>query len=224
MTELRAVLWDLDGTLVDSEPYWIRTEMEVAAAHGGTWTHSDGLAAVGKPVGFTVQRMIAAGVQLTADEVREQIFTVMSATVRTHGVPYRPGAQRLRRALSAAGVPQALVTMSYGPYVAAALEQLDPFDVVVTGDQVIHGKPAPDIYLAALRKLGLSADHALGLEDSDAGAGALLAAGVTPVVVPYLVPIREDSRLIRLPDLATVCPEMLARLHAQWQSGSANGQ
>ena len=223
VTELRAVLWDLDGTLVDSEPYWIRTEMEVAARNGGTWTQQDGLSVVGKPVGYTLERMIAAGVDLSADQLRAEIFVAMSSAVRTRGVPYRPGARELRRQLAAAGVAQALVTMSFGPYVQALLEQLDPFDAVLTGDRVEHGKPAPDIYLAALAALGLRPAQALALEDSDSGAGAILAAGVTPVVVPYLVDIPQDPRLVRISSLEGVTAHSLALLHAEWQGAAARG-
>jgi len=220
--ELKAVLWDLDGTLVDSERYWIRTEMEIAAEHGATWGESEGLAAVGMPIPQTARLLIERGVRATVEELTAELLSRMRDLVRTEGVPYRRGVPELLASLRDAGVRQGVVTMSFGAYVEAIIEQAEPgvFDLVQTGDSVPRGKPDPAIYLTAVAALGLEVGHCLAIEDSPSGVGAILAAGVTPVAVPFLVDLPHDDRLVYLPSLAGVLAEDLHLIHQQWQAGA----
>ncbi|MGM0384413.1 MAG: HAD family hydrolase [Actinomycetota bacterium] len=219
---LKAVLWDLDGTLVDSEGYWIATESDIAGEHGADWGESDGLAAVGLPLASTAQRLIGRGVRSTVESVIEDMIARMQARVRHEGVPFRPGVVELMADLRAAGVRQGLVTMSYGGYVDAVVAGMPEgsFDVVRTGDTVEHGKPDPRIYLDAVTMLGLDVGNCLAIEDSPSGVGAILAAGVTPVAVPFLVDLPEDDRLVLLKSLAGVGPEHLDLIHRRWQGGA----
>jgi HAD superfamily hydrolase (TIGR01509 family) len=219
---LKAVLWDLDGTLVDSEGYWIATESEIAAEHGADWDESDGLAAVGLPLASTAERLIGRGVRSTVGSVIADMITRMQARVQREGVPYRPGVVELMGELRVRGIRQALVTMSYGGYVDAVVDGMPGgiFDVVRTGDTVENGKPDPRIYRDAVRLLGLEATHCLAIEDSPSGVGAILAAGVTPVAVPFMVELPEDERLVLLPSLAGVGADHLDIIHQRWQGGA----
>lgn len=219
---LKAVLWDLDGTVVDSEGYWIATESEIAAEHGADWGEDDGLATVGQPLARTAEMLIARGVDAPVWAVVDEMVTRMQARVRAEGVPYRPGVVRLMEELRAEGIRQALVTMSVGGYVDAVVEGFPEgtLDVIRTGDTVPRGKPDPQIYLDAVHHLGLEVAHCLAIEDSPSGVGAILAAGVTPVAVPFMVEVPRDEVLVVLPTLDGVTADHLAVIHRQWQAGA----
>lgn len=200
VTDYAAVLWDLDGTIVDTEPLWMAAEHELAAEHGKVWTAEDGLALVGSS-------LIASGeyirtrleLDLTAEEIVGYLVGRLTASLKEH-IQWRPGARELIAALAAEGLPQALVTMSYASIaepVAAAL----PFAAVVTGDAVSHPKPHPAPYLLAAEKLGVDATKCLAVEDSGTGATSANAAGCDVLVVPHFVEVPEAPRRVQLPSL-----------------------
>jgi HAD superfamily hydrolase (TIGR01509 family) len=131
-------------------------------------------------------------------------------------VPWRPGARELLAALRTAGVPCALVTMSYQRFVAPILEHLPPetFRVVVTGDVLTNGKPHPEPYLTAAAALGVSAADCVAIEDSSTGVTSAEAAGCQVLVVPNHVTVATGARRIfrdtlvglSLDDLSAMCP------------------
>lgn len=218
MNELKAVCWDLDGTLVDSEPYWIRAEIDLVQTYGGQWGREDGLAAVGQPILETARTMVARGVPLAPEEIQSILLDRMREQVISGGLLYRPGALELVRSLAEQGIAQALVTMSFGPYVDGVLQAADFFDVVRTGETVARGKPDPEIYLAAVADLGLVPSQCLGIEDSPAGVGALLASGLTPLGVPHMVALEPEPGLVLSPSLTQWDADGLIGLHRQWQA------
>jgi HAD superfamily hydrolase (TIGR01509 family) len=193
-----AVLWDMDGTLVDTEPYWIATEYELAGRHGGRWSEADALALVGNDL-LDSGRYIRdhMGIDLEPEQIVEELLDGVVRRVRDV-VPWRPGAVELVLALRAAGVPLALVTMSYDRFVAPILAQLPPetFRVVVTGDRVERGKPHPEPYLTAAAALGLDAGDCLAIEDSNTGAKSAEAAGCLVLVVENHVPVLAGERRV----------------------------
>ncbi len=203
MNDYAAVLWDLDGTIVDTEPMWIAAERELAAEHGAEWTDEDALQLVGNS-------LIASGeyirtrldLQLTAAEVVDYLVTRLVESLRGD-VPWRPGAVELITDLSDRGMPQALVTMSYAT-IAAPIAAVLPFQTVVTGDAVPRPKPHPDPYELAAQRLGVSAKDCLAIEDSPTGAASANAAGCDVIVVPHLVPVPEQERRRALATLAGV--------------------
>jgi HAD superfamily hydrolase (TIGR01509 family) len=198
LTLPKAVLWDMDGTLVDTEPYWIRTEYELAEQYGGTWSDADALNLVGNDL-----RVSAAyirehmGIGLGIDEIVEELLDGVVRKVQEK-VPWRPGAVDLVERTRASGIPCALVTMSYDRFVAPILEQLPPetFRVVVTGDRVAQGKPHPEPYLTAAAALGLDASECLAIEDSNTGAKSAEAAGCLVLVVENHVPVLPTERRV----------------------------
>lgn len=193
MTTPAAVLWDLDGTLVDTEPLWMAAETALAAEHGVTWTQEDGLALVGSDLmdsARTIEARIRSG--LAPEEIVAHLVGEIAGAMRSD-LPWRPGAAELVRALADAGVPQALVTMSYRE-IAQPVVDLLPFDAVVTGDSVSRGKPHPEPYLAAARALGVDAADCLAVEDSATGAASADAAGCVVLAVPHMVAVPDGPR------------------------------
>lgn len=199
MTDLpRAVLWDMDGTLVDTEPYWIATEFEMAERYGGTWSEADALNLVGNDL-LSSGRYIREhmGIDLAPEQIVEELLDGVVRRVE-ESVPWRPGAVDLVERVRAAGVPCALVTMSYDRFVAPILAQLPPetFRVVVTGDRVTQGKPHPEPYLTAAAALGLAPEDCVAIEDSNTGAKSAEAAGCLVLVVENHVPVLPGERRV----------------------------
>jgi HAD superfamily hydrolase (TIGR01509 family) len=198
MTEVAAVLWDMDGTLVDTEPYWIAAEFELAERHGGTWSHQHALNLVGNDL-LVSGRYIREhmGIDLEPAEIVEELLASVTAQVE-RAVPWRPGALDLLAGLGERGIPCALVTMSWRSFVAPVLAALPTgtFDAVVTGDVVSRGKPHPEPYLTATRHLEVHPADCLAIEDSNTGARSAEAAGCTVVVVPHHVPVLPGERRV----------------------------
>lgn len=188
-----AVLFDMDGTLVDTEPYWIEAEFDLIGAHGGTWSREHALNLVGNDL-MDSGRYIAehTGIDLAPEVIVEELLDRVVASVRRE-VPWRPGAQQLLADLREAGVPCALVTMSYRRFAQPVVDALPEgtFDAVVVGDEVSHGKPHPEPYLAAARALSLDPADCVAVEDSHTGARSAAAAGCRVLAVPHHVPVPE---------------------------------
>lgn len=186
-----AVLWDLDGTLVDTEPFWIESELALAAEHGATWSHEQGLGLVGNALldsGRAMREQL--GLPLTPGQIVDRLVADVAARM-SRCVPWRPGAVELLGELRSQAVPCGLVTMSYVPIVTPVLAALpgDTFGAVVTGDAVSPGKPHPEPYLRAAELLGVAPADCLAIEDSDTGARSAEAAGCRVLVVPHHVAV-----------------------------------
>jgi HAD superfamily hydrolase (TIGR01509 family) len=213
---MEAVLWDMDGTLVDTEPYWIATEFAMAEKYGATWSHAHALELVGSDLvdsGRYIQKVM--GLSLSPEEIVEELLDGV-VTMVEQTVPWRPGAVELLASLQAAGVPCALVTMSYQRFVAPILRRLPPetFGVVVTGDQVELGKPHPEPYLTAAAALGVPAERCLAIEDSNTGAKSAEQAGCLVLVVENHVPVLDGPRRVFRESLVGVTVEELRAVAA----------
>ncbi|MDP3894149.1 HAD family phosphatase [Nocardioides sp.] len=187
----KAVLWDMDGTLVDTEPYWIEVEYELADEYGGAWSREHALQLVGNDLlssGVYIREHM--GIDLAPEEIVERLLDGVVARVERE-VPWCPGARELLVDLREAEVPLALVTMSYARFVAPILQHLPPhtFTVIVTGDQVTNGKPHPEPYLTAAAALGVEPGDCVAIEDSNTGAESAESAGCRVLVVPNHVAV-----------------------------------
>jgi HAD superfamily hydrolase (TIGR01509 family) len=212
-----AVLWDMDGTLVDTEPYWIESEFELVEKHGGTWSTEHALNLVGNDL-LDSGRYIRehGGIDLEPAEIVEELLDRVVRRVEQQ-VPWQPGAVELLADLRADGVRCALVTMSYRRFVEPILAALpeDTFEVVVTGDAVTHGKPHPEPYQKAAAILGVPPGRTLAIEDSNTGARSAEAAGCTVLVVPNHVPVLPGARRVFRESLDQMTSSSLSGLFAR---------
>ena len=191
---LQAVLWDMDGTLIDSEPYWVASEIALVERFGGTWTHADGLKLVGQGLPFSALVLQRAGVDLEVDDIVTTL-TDHVMELLSESVPWRPGAVSLMHAIAAEGIPQALVTMSMNRMatLVANLIPGGPLGTVVSGDQVENPKPDPESYLLGAQRLGVDIRSCVAFEDSPAGVASAHDAGAVTIGLPNLVDISETS-------------------------------
>lgn len=206
---VHAVLWDMDGTLVDTEPYWFRAERELLAAFSIPWSAGQAAELVGSALPETARVLQRAGADLPVRAIVDGLVDSVVAQVR-RAVPWRPGARELLGELAAADVPCALVTMSERP-LADEIDRLLPtgtFRFLVTGDMVSNGKPHPEPYLRAVEALGddlgapLDPARIVAIEDSLPGLASARAAGVVTLGVPNVVPLPENPGHTLWPTLA----------------------
>ncbi len=227
MTELTthampaAVLWDMDGTLVDTEPYWMASEQELVRSFGGTWTHDDGLLLVGQGLWTSAAILQSRGVDLPADEIVYGLTERVREKLAGEGVPWRPGARELLQSLRERGVRTALVTMSVrsmAEQIVAAIP-FDAFDVIVSGDEVSEPKPHPEPYLRAAQILGIEPGEAVAIEDSLVGLASAVASGATAIGVPHIVPLPESDEHTLWESLDGRTADDIAAVGSGWGTG-----
>lgn len=192
-TQPRAVLWDMDGTVVDTEPYWMAAETRLVESFGGTWTHEDALQLVGSGLIDSAIILQNAGVRMEAEAIVGHLTDEVQNLLRTEGVPFRPGARELLLDLKQAGVTTALVTMSLRRMALSVADLIDfpAFDLVVAGDDVDNPKPHPEPYLQAAALLDIDITQAIVIEDSPTGVRAGIASGAVTLGVPHIVPLDD---------------------------------
>lgn len=217
---LRAVLFDMDGLLVDSEVVWYAVEIEIAAWLGASWGPEQQAELVGSSLERTCRYLVAhAGSDLPWQVVGERLVGTMVERLRA-GVALMPGAGELLDALTAEGVTVGLVSSSQRGIVDAVLTHVgaDRFAVIVTGDDITAFKPDPAPYLLALDRLGLGADDVVVLEDSPSGVASAQAAGIRVVMVPSVVRLEPAPGRTVLDSLAELD---VARLRALLATSAA---
>ena len=213
-----AVLWDFDGTMVDTEPIWIEVETEILADHGTPWTHEQGAALCGTAWQYASQVMIEAIGDPSIDpwEFYVRRSTMVAERIRDGRMPWRAGAQELLEDLFERGVPCAVVSASPQHVLAAGLSRIEPgrVQVVVNGDDVTVGKPDPEGYLLAASRLSVSAPHCVVLEDSPSGCAAGRNSGAVVLAVPCMTPLEETAGQVIRASLAGVDTDTRGQLWA----------
>jgi HAD superfamily hydrolase (TIGR01509 family) len=202
----RAVVFDVDGLLVATEPAWAAAEAELLARRGYEFTEADRLATIGRPVDVSIavyaHRM---GIPLAAHSaLRAELLDAMQA--RLDAAVARPGARRLVDALAGL-MPRAVASASPRSIVddaLAAAGMKDAFTVVVSGEDVSRPKPAPDAYLIACHRLGVQPGEAVAFEDSEHGIRAAVSAGMFCVAVPSDPGVDASAADLVLPSLEAV--------------------
>ncbi|MBW3089921.1 HAD family hydrolase [Bifidobacterium miconisargentati] len=179
---LKAVFWDLDGTLIDSEPLWHDGEIEIAHANGGDWNEELGWSVSGTPVPNVARHMIDRGCTLSVEEIDVQLKDyVFNAEVER--LPWIPGVRDVLRSLKDAGIPCMLVTTSPRRMAENIMKQADGLlSGYICGDDPFDHKPSPAPYLAAAAKLGIAPEDmakCVVMEDSSVGLKAGAASGAT---------------------------------------------
>jgi HAD superfamily hydrolase (TIGR01509 family) len=202
-----AVLWDMDGTLVDSEKVWSISLAETARWLGGELSPEAREAMIGSNMARTLVLMFD-DLGLARDPVRmaeaEQWMTARTGELFAAGLEWRPGALEALRMVRAAGWPTALVTNTERALTEMALATIgrEHFLVTVCGDEVPRGKPDPDPYLRAAELLGVAPDDCLAVEDSPTGTLAAERAGAAVLVVPCEVAVPPGPARVQRRSLA----------------------
>ncbi len=213
-----AVLWDFDGTLVDTEPVWMRAQYRLVEGLGGRWSDADCHNMIGNSLLDSGAYLLAAlneqGIaepvdgqpELTAEAIVDRLVAEVLAAVASSPIPWRPGAEQLLAALRAAGVPQALVSASYRSLLDAVVDRLPAgsFGAVIAGDAVANGKPHPEPYLTGCERLGVTPQECVALEDSIPGCESGNAAGCVVIAVRNLVDVPAAPRRVHIDSLTGV--------------------
>jgi HAD superfamily hydrolase (TIGR01509 family) len=221
-----AVLWDMDGTLVDTEPYWMAAETPLVESFGGTWSHEQALQLVGLGLEDSARIFQGAGVRMSVPAIIDHLTDAVIRSLEVTGVPFRPGARELLADLKAQGVKTALVTMSIRRMADRVVSLMAPgtFDVVVAGDDASRPKPFPDAYLQACESLGVDPADTVAIEDSPNGLRAAIASGAVSLGVPLMLPLDGVGAHALWPTLAERTTDDLRALHAAHRRASGGSR
>ncbi len=186
-----AVLWDMDGTIINTEPLWHRAEDELAAQFGVSLSATDRDAMVGMGLWDAARLLRGHGIDMEPDALVASLTDRVASLLTPAAMPWRPGALDLLAGLHDAGVPVALVTMSTRSLTEAIMAQLPvpPFQALIVGDEVSHAKPHPDAYLRGAAALGVDIAACVAIEDSVTGLRSAIASGAATIGVPHEVEI-----------------------------------
>ncbi|WP_407938070.1 HAD family hydrolase [Nakamurella panacisegetis] len=211
------MLFDMDGTLTDSERLWTIALEQVAEYYGGQLSSSAREAMVGQDMWATID-LLHQEVRVDARPTdTAKMLTDRTMDIFRNGLPFKDGAPELLKAVRAAGLRTALVTATYRELVDVALDTLghDSFDAVVCGDEVAANKPDPAPYLRALQLLDLPAAECLVIEDSPTGSRSAVSAGIGVLVVPSEMPVPAAPGLFFADTLVGVDVDRLRTVHGE---------
>jgi HAD superfamily hydrolase (TIGR01509 family) len=198
MDQMQAALFDMDGTIIDSEPYWMTAERELVESFGGSWSEEQAYALVGSGLWNSASLLKAAGVDLELDDIVHRLSDRVLAQI-DESVPWRPGVRELFQGLMDASIPCALVTMSLRKNAVALAQAVEKelgqpvFQAIVAGDDVEAPKPNPEAYLKGAAALGVDIHSTVALEDSAYGAASAFSAGAVTIGIPLHVGIPHSS-------------------------------
>ena len=195
-----AILFDHDGTLVDTEPVWAAAKVALAAEFGGTWTEQDTLDCLGLSMQFTLDRLRERGVNLPDEEINNLLVAKVHETLAQQPVEFLPGIERFLLEVREAQIPAAVVTNATTS-VARRTANAAPegtFSVIIGNDETTHPKPNPQPYLLAAERLGVDPTQCVAIEDSPSGVRSATAAGMRVIVVPGELEVPAELGTARL--------------------------
>ena len=212
-----AVLFDMDGLTIDSEPQWLEAEIELTAPYGYLWTVEDQALCLGGPLSKVGSYMSEVTKAEDGEYFRQEIIKLMAAKV-SKKTSFMPGARELMESLHLANIPMALVSASPRLIVDAALSNFEdiPFTATISADDVKNTKPDPEGYLRAAELLNVNIRNCLILEDSATGVTAARASGARVIAVPHLVKIENDSQTKVISSLTQLNLDQLKEYFINW--------
>ena len=215
-----AVFFDMDGLMVDSEPEWFKSEIEVTSPFGYHWTEEDQVACLGGPLTRVGQYMHDKCNGAQTPEYFTQTLIDTQALKMRGNTPTMPGALELVRELQAQGVKTGLVSASPRNIVDAVLDNLghDLFPFSISSDDVHNTKPNPDCYLKAASMTNSKIDNCLVFEDSLTGMTAATSSGAYLTAVPHLVEITESPKVRVIASLEQMSFSKLQKLYTDFAS------
>ncbi len=230
MLPFESVLFDMDGTLVDTEPLWQQAEERLMAGFGVTWTEADQAHCLGGSTDRVARYMIslierAGGRAPTPEQLADMFLDTMLQRLTAQPPQLQPGAGRLLREARDSGLPTALVTSSSRPLMDAVLAAIGSqwFDLAISADDVTRHKPDPLPYLTAAAGLGVDVRRSVALEDSPTGAGSANAAGAFVVAVEHMAVIEPADRRVIVTTLSGIGIDRLAELYEPPLTPSVTG-
>ena len=215
-----AVFFDMDGLMVDSEPEWFQSEVEVTSPFGYTWLEVDQIACLGGPLSKVGQYMFdKCGQQRSPEYFTQALIDTQVARMRGN-TPTMPGAMELVRELQSHGIKTALVSASPRNIVDAVLDNVghDLFPFSISADDVKKTKPDPEGYLKAASMSGSEITNCLVFEDSLTGMNAAIASGAYLIGVPHLVTIEESERVRVIKSLEQISYTKLIELKSDFST------
>ena len=215
-----AVFFDMDGLMVDSEPEWLLSEIEVTAPFGYTWESADQIACLGGPLSKVGQYMFDKCGQQKSPQFFTQTLINTQVNRMRGNTPTMPGAVELVRELQSHGIKTALVSASPRNIVDAVLDNLghELFPFSISSDDVVETKPHPEGYLKAASISGSDISNCLIFEDSLTGMTAAMASGAYLIGVPHLVSIDESDRVRVIKSLEQMSFSKLIELKKDFSS------
>ena len=213
-----AVLWDMDGTLIDSEPLWIEQERQLMESIGAKWTSEDAIYCVGGPMARVDAYMRSKLPTSVLDKfaplaLTNQLLQRMEDRL-SHDIPFTPGAFELVNEMKSANLPLALVSASSRPLMNAALKSIGSqlFDITISDNDVERSKPDPEGYGKAAASLDVDISRSLIIEDSITGMTAAIASGAFVLGLPHVAELPHGPKVIHHPTLENLTMRDLANL------------
>ena len=209
-TSIKAVLWDMDGLLVDTEPLWTIAETEMCAALGATFTREAKAEMVGHRIDAAIpillKHLVAQGVSGASEELLTKQLLERMVGLFDSDLVFLPGALYLLSRLAEAGIPSVLVSSSYRVLVDAIIARTPAGSFVASlgGDEVANAKPHPEPFVTAARLAGVAPGECLALEDSVAGMRSALAAGCAAIMIPSVPGVEPEAGWTALSSLTEV--------------------
>lgn len=202
----QAVLFDLDGTLIESEHLWLKAEQITMSTWGVDWLPGDQEACLGGPfervVAYMRDRVFEYddSADVTSRAISDTLISNIVHLFSTTDIEWRPGAREIVHETHRLGIPTAIVTASWrvllDTVVTNMSRQVGQFTVTVAGDEVPHSKPNPFPYLEASRRLEVDILSCLAIEDSPTGAASAIAAGARTIAVEHIAPINLPGTVV----------------------------
>ena len=213
-----AVLWDMDGTLIDSEPLWIEQERQLMESIGAKWTDEDAIYCVGGPMArvdaYMRSKLPSADLDRFAPlALTNQLLQRMEDRL-SQDIPFTPGAFELVNEMKSANLPLALVSASSRPLMNAALKSIGSqlFDITISDNDVERSKPDPEGYVKAAASLDVDISRSLIIEDSITGMTAAIASGAFVLGLPHVAELPHGPKVIHHPTLENLTMRDLANL------------